>query len=239
MINLQNTISKIGRWLKSLRRRSPKATARQHSPLQVHRSKTIPVDPDMLALVEFGSAPRTVLPMTSVVNPQVIPACRQLTANAGGTALDKGLETAMQLLTTVDRKIIRRVVLISDGEPTCPAASLMSIAQRMAQQQIRLDCISVGPQAGSQLLHSLAKATYRGHFFAAGNFKALAGAVLKHVESGRRHRFRGATVLLIDASGSMNGPMPMEPRRSRIQACQEVAEAFVKAQRRLYGHKVC
>lgn len=249
MATIQTTLVTLGRWLGLLphpERRKPRvktatslvSKSRSNPGRSFNGNMTVPVDPDLLALVEFGNSPRTVLPLMSVANPQVRPACRRLAANAGSTELDKGLESAMRLLMGVDRKLIRRVVLISDGEPTCAPAPLVGIAGRMGKEGIRLDCIGVGPPAGGQLLRTLAKLSYRGRHYSAGTFKALASAVLAHAESGCRHRFRGATVLLIDASGSMNGAMPQEPTRSRIQACREAAEAFVATQTRLYGHKV-
>jgi Ca-activated chloride channel homolog len=77
----------------------------------------------------------------------------------GGTHLYSGLETAYEQLMHFKGKCIRRVILLSDGQPTdrIPADEFARLASRMREMGISIISMGVGPKYNEDLLSSLAE----------------------------------------------------------------------------------
>ena len=211
----------ISTWVKSVAQRS---------------GNTIPVDPDFVGIIIFGTTATPILSLCNVDNPRAIAAINNVQANQGCTELGVGMQAAFQMLSGESLALIKRLVIISDGEAT-KTTLIDQITGRCAARHIKIDCISLGEHAGGALLKSLSHKT-KGRFFTAKSLKELKKAVLRGVSKGGRHRFRGATCLLIDASASMNASMPADRSKTRIGACREACRDFIQTQIRLFGHKV-
>jgi uncharacterized protein YegL len=192
------------------------------------------VAPDFLGVVVFGSNATEALPLMSVGDDRVFPAIARISANAGSTQLDLGLQRAYTMLANMDKSLIKRVCVISDGEATCNLSALLAIAQKCKRANIRIDTAAIG-NSGEPILRAISKASAGGEFQHAKQFASLERAVIQCTPKNHLHRRRGATVLLLDGSASMNGSFGGQ---SRIDACKAIAKLFAQAQRRLYGHKV-
>lgn len=188
------------------------------------RNKIRGVAPDVLGIIAFSDEARPVLPLVSVIAPETLSAPLQLNAN-GNTNTTAALRMANKWLSRLPKHIVRRVTLISDGEPNRETDSLNQTVSMMRANYITIDSIYCGTSpTGAEVLRNISASTVGGHFHTATSFQALSDLVTS--AAARLHRRQGATVILVDTSTSMEESMPGGGGTrigAAIKACQSVA----------------
>lgn len=180
--------------------------------------------PDLMGIVGFATAAQPVLPLTPVTAPTVLSAPTLLIAG-GNTNLTVALRLSHRWLTQLPRHIVRRVVIVGDGEPNLEIDTLMAAVSACRDDWISVDTIFCGGDgSGEQVLRSISGATIGGHHFAAASYAQLKDQVV--AAAGRPHRRQGATVVAVDCSASMGSLMPDGGQTriaAAIAACQAAA----------------
>ncbi len=77
---------------------------------------------------------------------------------AGGTQMDDGINLSINMLNTIDASH-KRIILLSDGHPTCSHNQLVSVVKRCSGQGIKIDTIAFGDDAAEELLKWIAEVT--------------------------------------------------------------------------------
>lgn len=203
---------------------------RNHTRGRAHASHNAPpnrhvidVPPDLMGIVGFGTTARAVLPLTPVTAPVVLSAPAGLQAE-GNTNMTDALALALEMLSRLPKRVVRRLVLVGDGEPNVKTNLLAEAVANCRAAWISVDTIFCGSErAGEEVLRRISGATVGGSHFNAGSFAQLKDLIV--TSAARLHRRQGATVVAIDCSISMNSLMPDGGTRigAAIAACQAAA----------------
>ncbi|MEZ0227002.1 MAG: VWA domain-containing protein, partial [Planctomycetota bacterium] len=117
-------------------------------------------DQDRVSVVSFSTAARTLHGLEKP-SPEYDEAIRSLVAR-GGTNISEGLELgAEELRKAVRPGAARRVILLTDGDPTLgdkTPEGLRGICSRLAQQGISVSVVGLGLEYQSRLLSDMAEA---------------------------------------------------------------------------------
>ena len=137
----------------------------------------------------------------------------------GGTNIAAGIRLGTQLLRYAMPGALRRMWVLSDGEPTEGAADIPQAVRDAHANWININTIGFGDRFDEPLLRSISAATHNGKFVPVKSLRELTQALVgvpvpRHAG---RHRLE-VTVLVIDVSPSMNEPM--EGRR-KIDVVEE------------------
>lgn len=186
--------------------------------------------PDIVGVIDFNCHATIRLPLTSVNDPRAL---SRLPIRAGGTTkLDIGLRTAREMLANVSRGIIRRIVVISDGEPNCDATALATQAKLCRDSWVTVDSIFIGAvgTTGADTLAAISRSTVNGVAMAASTVHALRQSVLSRRAAS--HRRQGATVFLVDSSSSMSEALD---GKTRMDAALDALQEYVAIKRVKHG----
>ena len=198
----------------------PRFQAR-YQPGLVHPVHAVPAD--WIGIIGFSDSAMPVLPLVEVIAPLALSAPSKLKAG-GMTNLTAGLRQAQSWLSCLQHGILRKVVIIGDGEPNEEVDALVPLISQMRDNYISIDTIYCGPEGGQgqQTLAKISTATVGGKANTAGNVEALKDLVSRGAT--RLHKRQAATVILVDCSSSMNETMPGGTTRiaAAIAACQAV-----------------
>lgn len=105
------------------------------------------VDPnDEVGLVRFNRRGEVVFPIYPLVTykPQLIQAVQSLT-HGGGTDINEGLKTARGLFDWSRMDVVRRIILLTDGQGGHP----LSTAEDLKHRGVVIDVVGVGDQPGN------------------------------------------------------------------------------------------
>lgn len=209
----------------------------QQSPVRPHRQSAAPhqgvVPADLLAVFTFASESNQLLPPTSINDARALEIPRNLSKlTGGGTNMAPALAMGRKLLAMSNRDLIKKIVIIGDGEAN-DAALCPSEAGLCRESYISIEAINVGGKDGGATLRSIAAMTVGGRYYEASTFQALSAALTG--SAARRHLRRGITCVLVDVSGSMDWAMPSDPSRTRIQAVVDALTGLVITKRHCFG----
>lgn len=194
---------------------------RFNAPHQLGLVHAVPAD--LIGIIGFADQAQAVLPLVEVIAPLALSAPAHLKAG-GVTNLTASLRLAKMWLTGLDRHILRKVVIIGDGEPNEEVGGLIPLISQMRDNYISIDTIYCGSEGGQgqQTLANISTATVGGKANTASSVEALKDLVSRGAT--RLHKRQAATVILVDCSSSMNEAMPGGTTRiaAAIAACQAV-----------------
>jgi Mg-chelatase subunit ChlD len=135
----------------------------------------------------------------------------------GLTNLTDGLRVAIQMASQSPIGTHRRIWLLSDGYPNVDTDQVMNVAAQAYRHWVNVNTIGFGDEYDAALLRRISEATHNGRFVPVHTLRELTAALVGNGR--RRHHCRTeTTILAIDLSGSMAGPM--EGRR-KIEVVQE------------------
>jgi Mg-chelatase subunit ChlD len=213
-----------------------KVPSRSHQQFRQHSAPQGAVAPDLLAIYTYASESRQILPPTSINDARAIEIPKTLPRLTGGfTKLQPAIAMARNLLALSNRSLIKKLVVIGDGEAD-DAAQCQVEAGLCRESWISIESINVGGKNGEATLRSIASMTVGGRYFEASSFAALSSALTGSFA--RPHQRQGITVVLCDVSGSMDWELPADPSRSRIMAVVEALEQLVIAKRHCFGSAI-
>jgi hypothetical protein len=204
----------------------------------IHLRKAIPRPPlsqvpaDFIAFAEFSEPHlcRTQLLPTQVTHKKVLDSISLLGKTTGGaTFVIPILRVALTSLKQSHRYLIRRILVIGDGEFHDKPDELVSICRELKENYISLDTIYVGNDGGDSGLKALSGCTIGGKHFVAATYDALAKAVANSPP--RAHRRQGVTWILLDASNSMNAELPNDATTTRLAAAIKAIQNVVVTKR--------
>ena len=179
--------------------------------------------PDLMGIVAFSTQAKPIVPLTPVIARALLTAPNALEAG-GNTNLTAGLRVARSWLRVLPRHIVRRIVVLGDGEPNIETAALAEEVARCRADWISVDTVFCGDEpTGERVLRSISAATVGGHHFSATTYEQLKQLVVG--AAARPHRRQGATVVAVDCSASMSSGMRGGGTRiaAAIAACQSAA----------------
>jgi len=126
------------------------------------------------------------------------------------TNLAAGLEVSLRLLRRTPRGVLRRLWLLSDGLPNRHNHRVAPFIQAAKDAHVNINTIAFGDRRNCnvKLLRQIAAATHNGRYFSIDNLRDLSEALIQSglPRSRRRHQSE-TTVICVDLSGSMLGPM--------------------------------
>jgi Ca-activated chloride channel family protein len=116
---------------------------------------------DTLAIVAFGYDSKLLLPPTSIADKakieEIIDKVDQLGVDSGGTAMDEGIQTALQALEPLASPAkLTQLVVLTDGETT-GETTCRKLAEQAAQKKIHLSLMGIGTDWNASLIKDLAK----------------------------------------------------------------------------------
>ena len=133
--------------------------------------------------------------------------------SGNGTNIADGLRKSIDMLELTPRGIYRKLWLCTDGYPNQEVNAIMPLVKKARASYININCIGFGDrnQYDERLLKQIAAATHNGKYIPIQSLRALTDALVKADTGRRAHRrklYRAeTTVLCLDLSGSMVGPM--------------------------------
>ena len=150
-----------------------------------------------------------------------------------------GLRAAIEIYRRVPKGILRRIWLLTDGYPTNAngyhikdTSELMQMVECARANFININTIGFGDQYDEALLRKIAAATHNGKFVPVNSLRELTNALVGYGDNGnnnngmrKRHRRSETTVLAIDLSGSMKGPME---GKTKVQVVEEAILHLLK-----------
>ena len=137
-----------------------------------------------------------------------------------GTNITDGLRQSVAMLQATPPGIYRRIWLLTDGYPNREEDRLYQVVDEARRAHININTIGFGDAYDVELLRRISTATHNGKFVPVASLRQLTDALVTAGAShgGGQRRRAECTVLAIDLSGSMVGPM--EGRR-KIEIVQE------------------
>ncbi len=198
---------------------------------------------DRIAIVGFSDKSYIILPPTLMSEAGVRTRIDQLTGkyfrNPGLTNLAAGMEQALSFLEKAPRGVLRRMVVIGDGEPNIGNDRLVALADRARNSHVSICTIFAG-QGNAPIFQSVSDKTVGGWKTSVSQLADLAGALRRagaNLGAGRSRR-RAIIVVVIDMSASMTASLAGEPGVTRIEACRRALHAMLDWHAATYGVKV-
>ncbi|MEO0829907.1 MAG: vWA domain-containing protein [Pseudomonadota bacterium] len=203
----------------------------------------VAINDDLIAIIGFSNTAYPILLPTGMSKPGIRKRVSQLTSpkyfRGGATNLADGMEQALDMLEKSHGRV-RRLLVISDGEPNIGVSHLPALAERARKSRVSICSIYAG-SGNSPILQSMSDKTKGGWHTTARKMNDLATAIRKAgngAVSNWRSSRRGIIVICIDMSGSMIGDLPNEPGVSRIEACRDAVQGLLDHHAATYGVKV-
>ncbi len=141
--------------------------------------------------------------------------------SGSGTNITDGLRKSVEMLKRTPKGVLRRIWLLTDGHPNREVGSIMDVVNEAYRNYININTIGFGNMYDGNLLRQISGATHNGKFVPVSTLRQLT----KALESGsngknapKRHHHRSeTTILTIDLSGSMMGPMGGKTKVSVVE----------------------
>jgi hypothetical protein len=129
-----------------------------------------------------------------------------------GTNLTAGLLGAVRMADRAPAGCLRRVWVLSDGDPNTDVDGLYRAVDEARKRRININTIGFGNPGARQydpeLLKRISKATHNGRFVPVDSLRSLSRTLVGNQTSHhRRHHRQEITVMSIDCSLSMNTDM--------------------------------
>ncbi|HEX8639294.1 MAG TPA: vWA domain-containing protein [Pyrinomonadaceae bacterium] len=193
---------------------------------------------DQIALTAFHDSAFVVSSLAKPSEPKLQQLALQLhtKVSGSGTNITDGLRKSINLLRNSPRGVLKRIWLLSDGEPNRETESLFSILADARRNYINVNTIGFGDSFDENLLRRMAKATHNGRFFSVRNLRQLTAVLLADAKKNpiatrREHRAEN-TVLCIDCSISMHGAME---NTTKIRVVEEATLQLLLYKQRLFS----
>lgn len=201
------------------------------------------ISSDIVYLASFGTVakPITAAPM-QITDPKVITSLQVLPGHLemanGATNLTAGIRLARSILVKLPKSLLRKLVIIGDGEANTEVAALPSEIAALKHDWITARCVDVGNGTGRATLQAIADGTVNGKYAEAITFAQLVEFLQTRSP---RHRYAqqrtAATCILVDVSPSMGAMLP-DGSMTRILAAQRAAAQWLSVQATFYrGHE--
>jgi len=154
----------------------------------------------------------------------------------GMTNMTAGLRAGVEMCERTPRSILRRIWLLSDGEPNVDTAGLWPMVERACTSFININTIGFGDQYNESLLRKIAAATHRGKFVPVSSLRELTATLVGYTDAaatGARYQHRAeCTVLVIDLSSSMTDPMQ---GKTKVQVVEKAILQLLLYKQRLFS----
>lgn len=193
---------------------------------------------DQIAFVGFHDRAFVVSALAKPGEPKLQQRALQLHAkvSGSGTNIADGLRKSIALLKNSPRGVLKRIWLLSDGEPNIEVNSIFPVLADARRNYINVNTIGFGDSFDENLLRRMAKETHNGRFFSVRNLRQLTAVLLADakknpVATRRRHRAEN-TVLTIDCSPSMNSGME---NTTKIRVVEEAVLQLLLYKQRLFS----
>lgn len=117
------------------------------------------IDNEYLSLIKFSDDAEVLVPFTNVSDLEKLKsAILKFKECVGGTAIDKGLEKALELFNEVQGEGVNHIVLLTDGQ-TPDEESVLNVAKKIASLNIPITAIGVGEEWNEELLSKIVDIT--------------------------------------------------------------------------------
>ena len=178
---------------------------------------------DRIGIVVFATEGSVIARPAEPRSAWLLERSKKLHERVGGrTNMTDGLRKAVEMLKLTPPGILRRCWLLSDGEPNEEESTLMDVVAEASDAWININCIGFGDSYNEALLRQIAGATHNGRFVSVRSLRELTEALICRVNGTsvktRFHHRAETTVLAIDLSGSMKGPME---GKTKVQVVEE------------------
>jgi Mg-chelatase subunit ChlD len=195
---------------------------------------------DLIALAGFADKGYMILPPTPISAPGVRSRVDELTTGkrfrGGLTNLAAGLDIALPLLEKAKPDRIRKLIIVSDGEPNKQLEQLPLLAARARMANVRICAIHVGPAGSGNEIRRLTETTPGGWYTEARTVGSLASAIRKAASDTQAHRSsrKAVVVFAVDGSSSMSEPIDGSGT-SRIEALRKAIQDYLTVHVSNYG----
>jgi len=149
----------------------------------------------------------------------------------GMTNMACGLRQALELLRWAPEGVLRRIWLLSDGQPSDREDTIMAAVAEACRLRVNINTIGFGDEYNAELLHRISATTHHGEFVHAETLRHLAGLLQRSRPNQERHRAE-TTILTIDLSESMGWPMEGKPR---VRVVEEAIAHLLHYKQKLYA----
>jgi von Willebrand factor type A domain len=142
---------------------------------------------DRIALVSFGTKAKVELSPTEVGDGSTLESALEAMQQGGSTALFDGLDSGAKLFKE-DSSPLKRVVLLSDGNPTVGprgVGSYKDLAEEMRKSGVRVLAVGVGEKYNERLMVAMAEAN-QGYWYHMRDFDSAADVFLELSNSFRQ-----------------------------------------------------
>ncbi len=167
---------------------------------------------DLVGVVEFNSATRIVTPLAPNIDPQTTANRVRAISPGGGTNLYPALAQAGEMLRNVKAQV-KLVIVLSDGVSMGSPIYGQTLAEQLADEDVKVSTIAVGDGADTQTLESIALAG-GGEYYRVVDPNLLPQIFIREVRVVRKPMIREATFEpVLTGSGSpitagLRSPLP-------------------------------
>ena len=225
-----------------------------HNRVHPRHHATTRIHCDRIGIVGFNDRAHRIANLAEPHDALLLKRTQQLHEYTGGlTNITAGLRLSIEMLEAVPRGTLRRIWLLSDGEPNIDAGEKLDhMVLRARQSYININTIGFGVRPyGSVsnwllsivgfgynhdegILRRIARGTHNGRFVSVSSLRELSNTLTSN--NGAPARLCGrrseATVLAIDLSASMKERM--EGRR-KVHVVEEACLHLLRYKQELYG----
>lgn len=183
---------------------------------------------DRLGFVGFHDLAFVIARPVSAHAPWLAQRGQTLHEKVGGnyTNLTAGVRQALTLFQWTPPGVARRMWVLSDGEANRETDTLWAVVEQARQAYVNVNCVGVGDKFDEPTLRKIAEGTHNGKFVPVHTLRELTNAfgVVFHTNgngSNGHHRYHPhraeTTILVIDLSLSMTGPMEGKPKVTVVE----------------------
>lgn len=151
-----------------------------------------------------------------------------------GTNIAAGLRLGIDMARRTPPGILRRIWLLSDGEPNREVEELMGVVQQAPEARVNINTVGFGDRYDRDLLTKIASMTHHGQFVSVVSLRELTDTLVRFDSAndhGPRHRSE-TTILVIDLSLSMKEPME---GKTKVQVVEEAVLHFLHYKQKLFS----
>jgi hypothetical protein len=192
---------------------------------------------DQVGIVGFNTTAFPLVPPCPAFDHRLQAAIATLPSRCtGGTNLTAGLRESLALLKQAPSGYLRRLWLLTDGEPNCEVDGIFPAVADAGAAWVNINTIGFGDSYDRGLLERIAAGTHRGRFVPVQSLRELTDALLADQRparaGGRWHHRAEVTVLALDLSPSMRGPME---GRTKLAVVQEAVTRLLALKQRCFS----
>jgi hypothetical protein len=152
------------------------------------------------------------------------------------TNMTAGVNLAVSLIRRSPHGVYRRIWLLSDGHPNVDTGGLGAALQQAQRARCNVNTIGFGDDYDERLLKQIAGATHNGKFVPVKTLQQLTDTLIatngQRTNRHRHHHRSETTVLAIDLSASMGGPMG---GRTKVEVVEEAVKRLLAYKQALFA----